>query len=329
MKHEALVSVVVPVYQVAEYLHRCVDSILRQTYAELQVILVNDGSTDGSAAICDAFRLKDARVDVVHQANAGLSAARNRGIDLARGEWVTFVDSDDWIHPDMISRLLAVVDENTDIVVGRFERVEQEVRDSPVPSAGAPKRVTSREALVSFLGAQHTMLTISCAKLYRSHLLSGVRFPEDRLHEDEFTTYRLLGAARQVALVDEPLYYYFFNPHSITGSGLTIRHRRDIAEAFEEQVAYLGKVDSSLAAQGRAHLLRKQAQLHQALVQAGEQTEADAVRTSMRENLRAIPHTKQYIRPLAFGHAFARAPRLAGWLNGLRRLPRWAHQKSA
>ena len=107
MEHNPLISVIVPVYNVAEYLSRCVDSILAQSYENLQIILVDDGSTDDSGKICEEYAKKDARIQVIHQNNGGLSSARNAGLDLASGEYIGFVDSDDWIEPEMYAEMLA------------------------------------------------------------------------------------------------------------------------------------------------------------------------------------------------------------------------------
>ena len=121
-----MISVIVPVYNVEKYLRQCLDSVLAQTYRELEIILVDDGSTDGSGAICDEYATRDSRIKVVHQQNGGLSSARNAGLDLATGEYVAFVDSDDYIHETMLELLYqALVENNADTVICNFERVDE------------------------------------------------------------------------------------------------------------------------------------------------------------------------------------------------------------
>ena len=125
--NEPLISVIVPVYNVEKYLRTCVDSILVQSYSALEVILIDDGSTDGSPQICDQYAQQDPRIQVIHQKNAGLSAARNAGIDICRGEYLTFIDSDDFIHERFVELLLnACLSNNADIAVGDLERVPED-----------------------------------------------------------------------------------------------------------------------------------------------------------------------------------------------------------
>ena len=123
MEHNPLISVIVPVYNVAEYLSRCVDSILAQSYGNLQIILVNDGSSDDSGRICEEYAKKDTRIQVIHQKNGGLSSARNAGLDVSSGQYVGFVDSDDWIEPEMYEEMLALMERNAAQLVcaGRYD----------------------------------------------------------------------------------------------------------------------------------------------------------------------------------------------------------------
>ena len=180
-----LISVIIPVYRVEAYLRRCVDSVLAQTYTQTEVILVDDGSPDGCPAICDAYAREDGRVRVIHQENAGLSGARNAGIEAAKGAWLSFVDSDDYLAPEFLERLYrACVDTGSEMSVCRWEYVRGE-----------------RPAW---------------NKLYRRELFQEIRYPLGRIHEDEATTYRIYDRVKRAAYVDSSLYGYFVTPASIT-----------------------------------------------------------------------------------------------------------------
>lgn len=317
--HDAqLVSVIVPVYQVKHHLRRCLDSIQEQTHKHLEIIVVDDGSTDGSSAICDEYAAADSRFVVIHQENRGLSMARNRGIEAARGEWITFVDSDDWIHQDAIRRMLASATPTSDVCVANYIRVSG-TETPPDPPSTPPKSLSKSEMWDAFFGDLHVLLTIACGKLYRTGLFDGIRFPPGRLHEDEFTTFRVLGSGRDTILINEPLYYYYNNPNSITGSGLTPRHRLDIAAAFREQAAYIDSTEYHyLAPTAYSRLLRKQVQLHRSLSDAGAQQSANSVLLDAQATLGRIPSRMGFYRVRLFGRLFISFPRLSHRLLDMR-----------
>lgn len=230
------ISVVVPVYKVEAYLDRCVQSILNQTFRDFDLCLVDDGSPDNCGAMCDAWAQKDSRIHVIHQQNGGLSAARNAGIARAMAEsdsrWITFIDSDDWVHPRMLEWLLeAARVQGTDISVCAYAETAGEE-----PWIQEPFRAELWTAEVfytqRFIGA-----TIACAKLYRKALFETNSYPVGKLHEDEFTTYRLLFEAGKLAYVPLPLYAYFVNTAGITKSGWSPR-RLHAWEAYEQQIAF-------------------------------------------------------------------------------------------
>jgi len=212
----ALIGVVVPVYKVERYLHRCVDSILRQTFSDFELILVDDGSPDRCGEICDEYARQDSRIRVIHQENAGLSAARNTAIDLLlqenRTEWITFIDSDDWVHPKMLECLLAAAKEQgTQIASCGFTETtgrDPWVADDSLTSVCLPAKV--------FYLQHFTNATIACAKLYHKSCFETLRYPVGKLHEDEFVTYRLLFAYQKVAVIFAPLYAYYINLEGIT-----------------------------------------------------------------------------------------------------------------
>lgn len=236
------ISVIVPVYNVEEYIHRCVDSILNQTFRDIELILVDDGSPDNCGVICDEYARKDSRVTVIHQENGGLSAARNAGIAAAGGEYFCFVDSDDVIHPDCL-RILMTCIKNTgaEIALGRFDRFhgDRVSAECFVPWDEACLCKTNLETLDGFFGNDEKLpsLVSACGKLWHRDLFDGITFPVGRLFEDEFTTYKFYHKARKIAFVEMPLYFYFVNESGITGS-LTLEKRFDEYDAQWERLLY-------------------------------------------------------------------------------------------
>ena len=238
-----LISVIVPVYRVEEYLERCVKSILSQTYKNLEVILVDDGSPDQCPAICDACAEKDARVKVIHQENKGLSGARNAGIDAASGEYLAFVDSDDYVSPHFIEELYQLL-QDTGCAIGqcRFSYVKG---DGLVEEGDSAFCIYRGESLMEQLyGPEEkaTCFVVAWNKLYRAELFkeTGIRYPEGRIHEDEATTYRLFHEAKKLAFLDRALYgYYTENGGSITS--VFSAKRLQWLTAHEERIAFFKK----------------------------------------------------------------------------------------
>ena len=222
-----MISVIVPVYNVERYLRRCVDSILAQTCRDLEIILVDDGSTDGCPSICDGYAAADSRVKVIHKANGGLSDARNAGLEIASGEWVGFVDSDDFIMPEMYETLLrACVEHGVSIAMcGRRLVDEADTTLRYEYCFSEPVMLSAEEALRSLLMTEEACDSAAWDKLYRRDLFEGVRYPVGVHYEDQAVTPRLLCRAGEMMHVGRPLYVYLkradsiaalaFNPHSM------------------------------------------------------------------------------------------------------------------
>lgn len=232
-----MISVIVPVYNVEPYLHRCVDSILAQTFTDFDLILVDDGSPDNCPAICDEYAERDSRVHVIHQENGGLSAARNAGIDWAfansDSQWLTFVDSDDWIHPEMLKSLYhAAQDLHVPVSVCGYAETSD---DGPEISSNICRAelCTAEEFYVQKLANA----TIACGKLYQKDCFSKFRYPVGKIHEDEFTTYKILFTANRIAVIPFPLYFYFQNPAGIMNSAWSPKRLVSLA-ARDEQIAF-------------------------------------------------------------------------------------------
>lgn len=202
------ISVIVPVYNVEQYLDRCIQSILAQSFTDFELILVDDGSPDNCPAMCDAWAEKDSRIKVIHKENGGLSDARNVGFAASCGEWITFIDSDDYVHPQMLQALYdAVRKYGTKISACGFLRTNGEAL---AENFDTTVKVWNAE---DYYLQKPIESAIPCCKLYdRSVVLP---YPKGKIHEDEFVTYRILFACKQIAVLDAKLYGYYRNPNSI------------------------------------------------------------------------------------------------------------------
>ena len=213
-----LISVIVPCYKVEKYLPRCVDSILRQTYGNLEVILVDDGSPDRCGEICDDYAKKDSRVVVIHKENGGLSDARNVAIDQARGEWITFIDSDDFVCEDYVEVLYKLATElDCECSICRFKAI-REGEKLILPDATNHKEKIQSLKAVEQMFYQEKFDNNAHSKLYHKRLFeSGIRFPKGMVFEDLAITYKLLLQSNGVAYTDGELYYYLLRNDSIEG----------------------------------------------------------------------------------------------------------------
>lgn len=233
------ISVVVPVYKVEPYLKRCVDSILNQTYSDFQIILVDDGSPDNCGEICDEYAKKDARIHVIHRENGGLSAARNSGInwvfDHSFTEWITFIDSDDWVCNNYLKLLLDLnIQNNTDISICNSTFAYD---DNTSPNITNVYRCISPE---SFWVKNQGNAVVAWGKLYKTSLFERLRYPEGKLHEDEYITYKFLFLQKEISVTSDGLYFYYQSPNSIMRSKWSAK-RLDNLEAYGEQLVFFNK----------------------------------------------------------------------------------------
>ena len=235
-----MISVIIPVYNAAPYLPACLDSVLAQTYRDIEVIVVDDGSTDGSGDVCDDYACRDARVTVYHQPNGGPSAARNKGLEVAKGEYVAFIDCDDVVHERYLEVLMDAMDRNQgDIVQSPYQIIPETKRSDygpdrlkqSLPSSCPTKVLTSDEAMLSML-YQQGMADSSPCKLFRRSLFEGLRFPIDyRVYEDLYAMAQVYLRMRRMVWVDVAMYFYF-KQDSGTLNSLSIR-RNDAFEVLE------------------------------------------------------------------------------------------------
>lgn len=255
MNNSALISVIVPVYNVQKYLERCLDSILRQTYQKLEIILVDNGSTDASGRICDSYAARDERIKVIHTDNLGVSHARNTGVEAARGELLGFVDSDDCIAPDMYETLLRnLIKEDADIsVCGIYQCFGENPGVAESDFNSELEVVTPYEAI-------SVALENSCSyylwnKLYKRELFSKIRFPVGKIYEDAFIMVRLLDCAKRIVYAKWPGYFYIRRADSLTLSGYD-RKELDLVEACAFNLSYVKEKHPELADRANYRLLR-------------------------------------------------------------------------
>lgn len=217
MKQDALISVIVPIYNVEKYLPKCVDSILCQTYPNLEVILVDDGSPDRAGEICDAYAEKDSRVRVIHKRNGGLSSARNAGIDIAQGDYLSFVDSDDWIEPDTYETMLTAMERYgvSLVCAGRYD-VDDATGSRTVGLCPEKDELVTGKELVRRIFRWDHLDSAAWDKLYARELFREIRYPIGRIVEDVPTTYRIVLKAGKAALLAKPVYNYLHRENSIT-----------------------------------------------------------------------------------------------------------------
>ncbi|MBO4815225.1 MAG: glycosyltransferase [Muribaculaceae bacterium] len=235
-----LVSVIVPVYNVKSYLPRCLESIVAQDYSPLEVILVDDGSDDGSSELCDEWAAQDARIKVIHKANEGPGQARNAGLDVAQGQYVSFIDSDDYVHPQFISRLHRhAVEQNAEVVLCRWVEFDGDKLAQLPPVTDKPRltEMTGMEALRRIF-YQDEITHSPWGRLYRSDLFAEHRFSEKYVYEDLELIYPLLKQVHKVVETDERLYGYMVRSTSLMR---TFNAQRtvvlDIMDDLEQKVA--------------------------------------------------------------------------------------------
>lgn len=248
-----LISIIVPVYKVEPYLDRCVQSIVDQTYSNLEIILIDDGSPDKCPQMCDAWAQKDSRIRVIHKENGGLSDARNAGIQEASGEYIAFVDSDDWLENAFIENLHTAIDQNDCEVAGcRFFVTKGEHANSHyagVRVARIVDRVTAMGDLID-----DRIRQVVWNKLYKTNLIKQIPFEKGKCHEDEFWSYQVFGKLTRYVETEYVGYNYLQRPDSIMGEAYTLK-RLDVVEAIVRRQRYLEENMKELSSIGRINIM--------------------------------------------------------------------------
>lgn len=229
----SLVSVIVPVYNVERFLDTCITSLVRQTYENLEIILVDDGSTDSCSTICDDWAKKDDRIVVIHKKNGGLSDARNAGLERATGEWIMFVDSDDFVCLDMVRVALGVAEKNqSDLVAFGYLQVCEDCNGVQLYSTQIRETLYEKQELLRQFVKDGDGSMVAWNKLYRKEIWNELRYPVGKIHEDEFVIVDILQNISRATVIDTILYYY----RQRKGSIIDKKNRKsdyDVLEAFD------------------------------------------------------------------------------------------------
>ena len=238
-----LISIIVPVYKVEKYLKKCIESILYQTYKNYELILVDDGSPDCCPVICDNYSEKDDRVTVIHKQNGGLSDARNAGMAIAKGNFICFVDGDDYVSEDFCELLLnAVLKSNADMAICNYLVVDENGNSIQEKNAHLPIKdecISSQEFIKEYCGKYGWYYVIACNKIYKRELFENVKYPVGKQHEDAFVIHHLVSRCKRIACVKKALYFYVQRQGSIM-SQKSVRNM-DLGEALIDQYKFAKK----------------------------------------------------------------------------------------
>ena len=250
---DQLISVIVPIFKVEKYLARCVESLINQTYKNIEIILVNDGSPDHCPKMCDDYALKDNRIKVVHKKNGGLSDARNAGMAVVTGELISFIDSDDYISADFFEVMYkAMTSEKSDIVECSVVKFYEDNHFDDYSDNEEILSYSTVEAM-SALISEKTFHQHVWNKLYKKELVKNVPYVVGKLNEDEFWTYQIFGKAKKVTKINKTMYYYFQRSDSIMGNGYNLR-RLDALEGKSNRQVYIEKNFPELTSEAKIDL---------------------------------------------------------------------------
>ena len=227
-----LISIIIPIYQVEKYLHRCVDSVIDQTYSNLEIILVDDGSLDNCPKICDEYAKKDKRIKVIHKKNGGLSDARNKGLSIMKGEYVSFIDSDDYVEKDYIEYLYYLVKKYKTNFSCCASRAIYDSGTVITQETNEEFNLTQKEAFERIL-YQNNFTVASWGKLYKKELFNDIKFPKGKLHEDALTTYKLIDKCDNISLGLVCKYNYMIRGDSILTKKFSVE-KLTLLDAYEE-----------------------------------------------------------------------------------------------
>ena len=242
------ISIIIPVYKVEQYIERCIKCIQAQTYENWEAIFVDDGSPDDSGSICDKYASEDSRIKVVHKQNAGVAAARNTGLANATGDFIVFIDSDDYAHPELLSKLLLLQRENlADLAIVGYKLSYDSKIDTP-EVLGELEILNSAQAIGKIM--ENQQFCSPWAKLYRKELFDHIQYPEGAIYEDLMTAFEIFQAADKIVYQNIPLYYYFQVSESITRSEFHYG-KLDEAKALQKQYEFIKEKVPELVDQAR------------------------------------------------------------------------------
>jgi len=239
-----LISIIVPIYGVERYIKGCIDSIINQTYKNLEIILVDDGSLDNCPSIIDEYAKKDSRIKVIHKKNGGLSSARNEGLKIATGKYLGFVDGDDTIKPEMYEVLINLINKyNSDVAISSFEKVCIDDNDNIIFNNEEQKKleekVITKSETLKMMMLDGDVGNFVCTKLFKKELFDGITFPEGRVYEDAATTYKLIDKSNKIVFTNLRLYNYLYGRVGAITSSFTPKKILDSLESYHGQYSFL------------------------------------------------------------------------------------------
>lgn len=304
------VSIIVPVYNVEKYLDECVRSILGQTYENIEVILVDDGSTDSSGKICDSYKETDGRIRVIHKPNGGLSSTRNAGMDIATGSYYIFVDSDDTISLNMVSEMIKKAEDTGAQIVSSLITEDRENLDT-----GNVNKVTvfdTHGALKSIF-SDGLVVTSSSGKMYSSDLWKDIRFPTDMIFEDFATIYKVIKKASKIVSFEDWQYFYRPNPAGITGTPFYHRKMQFFDVAYKV-ISGIKDTDPDLVPVIKNRITRQAISYYRDITSSGYDDEQDRkfVISTVRKGIWRYLFTGYKAKSKLFGLLIAVSPPLAG-----------------
>lgn len=242
MYYTELISIIIPIYKVEKYLDKCIQSVVAQTYSNLEIILVEDGSPDACPEICDGWVSKDSRIKVIHKKNGGISDTRNVGLEAATGKYIGFVDSDDYIENDMYEKLyLAIKKENASIAMCNLEKIKEDGTIIPLCSPVRNEVFSGKEGLERILKNGSWYYIALWNKLYNRDVLNGITFPVGKIHEDEFAFHKIYYRADKIVSLEDKLYNYLQRQGSIMNGELRVRHLDAIESMYDRIVFFKEK----------------------------------------------------------------------------------------
>lgn len=284
---ENLISVIVPVYKVEKYLDRCVESIVNQTYTNLEIILVDDGSPDNCPVMCDTWAEKDSRIRAIHKVNGGLSDARNAGMAVATGKYIGFVDSDDWVEPGFYQNLYDLLQaHDADIAECGVNYIDENGKLQRQRQYKSADKAMLRVDAIKHLLKEDGIFQTVWNKLYRRESIGDIQFEKGRLHEDDFWTYQIFDRARKIAVTQKPMYNYFQRSNSIMGVGYRLKNL-DGLDARHRQVDFFSS-DPELADFVKARVLYNDMYHFQAALKYLQQPEQKAVTDYIYEYVKTL-----------------------------------------
>lgn len=237
---EALVSFIIPVYNVEKYLGRCVNSVIAQSYKNMEIILVDDGSTDSSGQICDHWAKEDSRIKVIHKKNGGLADARNAGIDIAKGELITFLDSDDSVERTYVEYMHRIMqDTHSDIACCNINVIKEGETKKEINKDKEIKLKFQNSEAIEYMLYDKYLTNSANLKLYKRILFKEIRYPKGKVFEDMFTTYKVIALSDKVVYGSEKLYNYYLRNDSILGSGLNEKKQKDLMQASNDILEFV------------------------------------------------------------------------------------------